>query len=344
MTASSSSKPNALLFGLGSIGGVYASILARSGAADTSVVARSNYAAVKDKGFDLQSEKFGDHHLVFDGVYRDTKEAAASGKVFDYVLCANKALLDAKPSLAETLAPVITPNVTSIVLLQNGVGAEAPLHAAFPNTTIISAVVWTGAKVLPASEAGVPRVQQFAREQLTIGVDATPGLDAAVERARLARLVEVLQKGGGTCEVVDDIQSARWIKVVWNCAWNTLTTVTRLRTNHIFGSSPGAAEFAVQLMSEVVAVARAKGLTVPEGTERDLLKQCQAVGGPGLPSSMMFDNEAGRPMEVEVILGTPVREGQRLGVPVPILTTLYTIIKALDWRNANPETAAAPGP
>lgn len=88
MTASSSnSKPNALLFGLGSIGGVYASILSRSGQADTSVVARSNYAAVKDKGFGLESEKFGKHHIVFDGVYRDTKEAAASGKVFDYGAC-----------------------------------------------------------------------------------------------------------------------------------------------------------------------------------------------------------------------------------------------------------------
>ncbi|KAL1410306.1 hypothetical protein Q8F55_004312 [Vanrija albida] len=344
MTTSASPKPNALLFGLGSIGGVYASILARSGAADVSVVARSNYAAVKEHGFGLESEKFGSHHITFDGVYRDTSEAAASGKVFDFVLCANKALLDAKPSLAETLAPVVTPGRTAIVLLQNGVGAEAPLHAAFPSTTIISAVVWTGAKVLPPSDAGVPRVQQFARESLTIGVDPAPGLPAAEERARLDRLVALLKAGGGDCDVVDDIQSARWIKVVWNCAWNSLTSVTRLRTNHIFGSSPGAAAFALDLMREVVAVARAKGLTVPEGTEEDLLKQCQAVGGAGLPSSMMFDNEAGRPMEVEVILGTPVREGQRLGVPVPILTTLYTIVKALDWRNANPEEAAAPGP
>lgn len=105
--------------------------------------------------------------------------------------------------------------MTSIVLLQNGVGSEAPLHAAFPDTTIISAVVWTGAKVLPVSDAGVPRVQQFAREQLTIGVDATPGLDAKLERERLDKLVALLEAGGGTCEVVDDIQSARWIKVVW---------------------------------------------------------------------------------------------------------------------------------
>lgn len=127
-----------------------------------------------------------------------------------------------------------------------------------------------------------------------------------------------------------------------NCAWNSLTTVTRLRTNQIFGSSPGAADLSVALMNEVVAVARAKGLDVPEDTAGKLLAQIQEVGGPGLPSSMMMDNEAGRPTEVEVILGTPMREGQRLGVPVPILTTLYTVVKALDWRNAHPAEAKFP--
>jgi ketopantoate reductase len=127
-----------------------------------------------------------------------------------------------------------------------------------------------------------------------------------------------------------------------NCAWNALTTVTRLRTNQIFASSPGAADFSRTLMLEVVAVARAKGLAVPEDTADDLMRQIREVGGPGLPSSMMMDNEAGRPTEVEVILGTPMREGQRLGVPVPIITTLYTIVRALDWRNAHPEEAKFP--
>jgi 2-dehydropantoate 2-reductase len=73
-------------------------------------------------------------------------------------------------------------------------------------------------------------------------------------------------------------------------------------------------------MREVEAVAKAKGLVVPEGTVERLIKQCTDVKT-GLPSSMLFDNLAGRPMEVEVILGTPVREAERLGVPVPTLLT-----------------------
>lgn len=60
-------KPRALVFGLGSIGGVYAAALARSGACEVSVVARSNYAALKDKGLLLKSEKHGEHHYTFAG-------------------------------------------------------------------------------------------------------------------------------------------------------------------------------------------------------------------------------------------------------------------------------------
>lgn len=56
------------------------------------------------------------------------------------VLCSNKALLDAIPSLSDSVRPVIS-SETSIVLFQNGVGAEEPLHKAFPQNTIISAVV-----------------------------------------------------------------------------------------------------------------------------------------------------------------------------------------------------------
>ena len=58
------------------------------------------------------------------------------------VVCSNKALLDAKPSLSDILQPVVTDG-TAIVLLQNGVGVEEPLHEAFPNNTVLSACVGT---------------------------------------------------------------------------------------------------------------------------------------------------------------------------------------------------------
>ena len=127
------------------------------------------------------------------------------------VLCANKALLDATPSLSDQLRPIISEN-TSIVLLQNGVGAEAPLHTSFPKSTIISAVVWTGGKAISGERSGA---EQFNREALTIGVDYKEGGDKKEEREKLDRLVTYLEKGGGECNVTEEIQTERWIKVIW---------------------------------------------------------------------------------------------------------------------------------
>jgi len=330
------SRPAVLLFGLGGIGGVYACILFLGGQCDVHVVARSNYQAVKEKGYRLTSPLFGNHNDIhFAGVWKNCEEAAASGTKFSDVLCANKALLSATPSLSDQLRPIIGPE-TSIVLLQNGVGAEAPLHTSFPQTTIISAVVWTGGKPAPEVD-GVPGVEHFNKEKLTIGVDYREGGDKKAEDAKLAELVKLLEAGGGTCEVTEDIQSERWVKVIWNCCWNSITACVRMRTGPFFESSEHALPLCYAVMEEVAAVARAKGLKIPDGTVERLIKQCTDVGGGGLPSSMMFDNFAGRPMETEVILGTPVREGLRLGVPVPTLLTLYTIVKALDYGNTHPE-------
>ncbi|MDP9231905.1 MAG: 2-dehydropantoate 2-reductase, partial [Actinomycetota bacterium] len=44
--------------------------------------------------------------------------------------------------------------------------------------------------------------------------------------------------------------------------------------------------------------------------------------------SMLEDVEAHRPTEIEHITGALVREAERLGVPVPLQTALYRLVKA----------------
>jgi len=45
---------------------------------------------------------------------------------------------------------------------------------------------------------------------------------------------------------------------------------------------------------------------------------------------MMLDYVEGRPLEVEAILGNPVRRAHELGVAVPVMETLYGLVRALD--------------
>lgn len=58
-------------------------------------------------------------------------------------------------------------------------------------------------------------MEQFNREGLTIGVDHAEALDAEEEQRRLDVFVEVLRAGGSDVTVCEDIQSERWVKVIW---------------------------------------------------------------------------------------------------------------------------------
>ena len=78
---------------------------------------------------------------------------------------------------------------------------------------------------------------------------------------------------------------------------------------------------------EVEAVARAEGVPVA----LDIVDRL-SVFVDGVPASMrsslLIDLSLGRRIEVEALQGSVVRRAARLGVPVPIMETLYAVLRA----------------
>jgi ketopantoate reductase len=66
---------------------------------------------------------------------------------FDYIVCAHKAV--GHGSVPEQLAPAITAKLTTLVIIQNGVGNEEPFRNAFPECSIITCVVGPSCMHLP---------------------------------------------------------------------------------------------------------------------------------------------------------------------------------------------------
>ncbi|KAJ6584125.1 ketopantoate reductase PanE/ApbA C terminal-domain-containing protein [Mycena vulgaris] len=318
-----------LVFGLGAVGATYAYILQAGGQVRVSVVARSNFSVVKEKGLTLRSSKFGDHDGIrFNGVYSDCQEAANSGLSFAYVICANKAISE----IQDIIRPVIGQD-TVIVLIQNGVGQEEPLHQAFPTTTIIPCVTWTGARII---DVGV--VQVFTRsDTLVLGVDWNPRTTRLQQQKDLDIFAKILIKSNANITVKEDVQVDRWVKVIWNSAWNSLTALTQLRTSDFISTSSSAVSVARAIFTEGISVAKAKGIAIPEDTLDDMMAKYTSLSG--ATSSMLTDALNMKPMEVESILGHLLREGLRLGIPVPTLTTIYSLLKAMDWKHAHPNEA-----
>ncbi|KAI1842534.1 hypothetical protein JX265_012654 [Neoarthrinium moseri] len=314
-------KPiDVLVYGLGGIGSFYAFILSRSEQVRLTVVARSNYDAVKSKGLKLLSQNHGEHDVKPHKVVRTPAEA---GVTFDFVVCAHKAIDQA--SVPDQIAPAVDETKTTLVIIQNGVGNEEPFRQRFPSATILSCVTWVGAS---QPEPGV--VKHTQSEDMQIGLFPNASRDKSSEEQRLEEFAALLRHGNTIFQVVPNIQVQRWEKVVWNAAWNSLTTLTLMTTHDWLSSSEDAMPMTRRLMTEVIDVARKCDVPLQYGLIDQLINKILAM--PPIGSSMQADYKNGRPMEVDIILGYPVRKAKELGIPAPTIETIYTILKAVNLR------------
>ncbi|TIA10854.1 2-dehydropantoate 2-reductase [Aureobasidium pullulans] len=241
---------------------------------------------------------------------------------YDYIICAHKAIL---PGLDPNDFRSVANMDTTFVILQNGVGNEEPFRNAFPYCSIVSCVIWVGAT---QDSPGV--IRHTASEHTDIGLYPNPRLEAEVEETRLEGFAAMLRAGGTPYTISDDIQVKRWEKVVWNVAWNPLTTLTMQDTQQWLSSSKESVSVTKRLMREVIGVARRSGVALEYGLVDILMERIQ--GMPGIESSMQVDAREGRRLEVDVILGTPMRKAREYGMDVPTLATVYALTVAVDMR------------
>jgi 2-dehydropantoate 2-reductase len=174
-------------------------------------------------------------------------------------------------------------------------------------------------------------VEHGKNEDMQMGLFPSPLSPSETEKTRLDTFSSLLTTGGTKFTVLEDMPLQRWQKVVWNAAWNSITTMTLMDSLSWLDSSSEAMPVTRQLMNEVIDVGRACGVTTLEHGLVDVLTD-RILGMPGIGSSMQTDCKAGRPLEVEVILGYPYRKAKELGLNTPTLNTVYAIVMGIDRR------------
>ncbi|SPN96540.1 probable 2-dehydropantoate 2-reductase [Cephalotrichum gorgonifer] len=316
-----------LLYGAGSIGGVYLYQLLQAGCTVTAVC-RSNYTVVKDQGFELSSVRFGNVTYRPTAVVRDISEC--SSETFDFVLVCTKSFPGSTPSLPEQLRPVLEGRPqTAIVMAQNGINIEEEVAEAFPHNPIISGVVY-----LPGVQTG-PGTIEYPEMLNLLELGTYPSDAPAPHKDAARRFADLMVKGGGVAEVHEDIQVARWCKLLVNTSWNPIGALTLTSDgDFLLTSDPYAYDLAWGVMMEIVELASAvgvKGVTVEVAKKRFSIAGERAAAGTGRETSMLQDVRRGRTFEVEAILGNVVRIGKEKGVSLPRLETLYALAKARYW-------------
>jgi 2-dehydropantoate 2-reductase len=178
-----------------------------------------------------------------------------------------------------------------------------------------------GCVVYPAASLLSPGVVRHAEgERFSLGE-----LDGS-HSPRIVELSQALVGAGLKAPVQSRIRAELWLKLLGNAVFNPLSALTRATLGAI-AQSPLVAGVVRSAMEEVDAVARGLGIEIPVSIDQRI-KGAARVGDH--KTSMLQDLEAGRPMEIDALTGSVVELGDRLGIPVPHLRTLYASVKLLE--------------
>jgi 2-dehydropantoate 2-reductase len=301
--------------GAGVIGSLYAGHLAS--VADVSVLTRrdEHASALLDDGLRIS----GKSELA---ARVDATADAAQLPEFDLGILATKAtqLEDAARALAGR-APGAT-----MMTIQNGLGAEELLRA-HGDWPLVSAVTFM---------SGVRHSDTHVEYELD--TETWLGPFAGTTTYEQAQEIEALLVSSGLhARAFPDLRPAQWSKLIFNATVNTVAALTNLPHVGAFAAvdvSTDLGRLVCDLMDEGKAVAAAAGVELHEDPWEMNVHAVQrgetlaAEGRYAHVPSMLEDVRSGRPTEVDFITGALVREAERCGVPVPLHTAMYRLVKA----------------
>jgi 2-dehydropantoate 2-reductase len=145
---------------------------------------------------------------------------------------------------------------------------------------------------------------------------------------RCRAVADVLVSAGFRCPTTTRIRQEIWVKLLGNVAFNPISALTGAVMTELVHHRDVSALIRV-VMAETAAVAGRLGIELPISIEQRMAG-AERVGAH--KTSMLQDLEAGRPMEIEPVVGAVVELGERLGVPMTATRAVYACAKLLDER------------
>jgi 2-dehydropantoate 2-reductase len=232
---------------------------------------------------------------------------------FDLGIVATKATgLESAAVALEGVPPSAT-----IMTVQNGLGAEEVVrrHGDWP---LVSAVTF-----MSGTKHSDTHVEYILDTATWLG----PYGDTPF--ARVQEIAALLVDSGLRAEALPDLRPAQWSKLIFNATVNGVSALTALPHDAHFAAEAEASDLGHlvhDLVDEGKRIAGASGVELHDDPwEMNVLATRR--GSAHYPS-MLEDVQARRPTEVELINGALVREAERRGVPAPLHTALYRLVKA----------------
>ena len=314
------------IVGAGAIGAFLGAMLARAGEEVTLIARGAHLRAMQDHGVRVRGE-IGDFQVDVHA----TDDPTTIG-IADVVILTLKT--HSVPAIAASLKPLLDPN-TSVVTAQNGFpwwyfyrhGGEwdgIRLESVDPRGVIsqnIDPSRVIGCVVYPSTEIVEPGVVQHLE-----GTRFAIGEPDGSKSERCRRLAQSLIDAGLRCPIRTNIRHDIWVKLMGNVAYNPISALTRATLIEIVRCSETRA-LAAAIMAEVDSVAKKLGIEIGVTIEQRL-EGAEKVGHH--KTSMLQDIEAGKPTELEAIVGAMIELGEKLGLELANTKSVYACVKLLE--------------
>jgi 2-dehydropantoate 2-reductase len=235
--------------------------------------------------------------------------------------------------LAPQLKPVLGPE-TTVVSTQNGIpwwyfhgfGGEweglrlervdpgGVISAAIESRRVIGSIVYLATEI---TSPGV--IQHIEGNRISLGEPD------GCRSERLRQIAEALIASGLRSPITTRLRHEIWVKVLGNASLNPVSALTRATIVQMV-RDPGVSPVIRNIMEEVMAVSSKLGMELPITIDQRMAG-AEKVGEH--KTSMLQDLEAGRPMELEALVGAVVELGERVGLPMTVTRTVYQCTKLL---------------
>jgi 2-dehydropantoate 2-reductase len=300
-----------VVVGSGAVGGYYGARLARAGHRVTFIARGAHLRAIRERGLLIWSP-LGDFCVQAAATDDPMKAGPADLTLLAVKTYDNDGVLPALPLLCESETAVV-------LTLQNGVDSADQVAAVVGRHRVLAGPTYIATAV---SAPGL--IEQTGTHRRIVFGEVFDPKPELTDRVRA--LAEVMTAADIQAEPVADARVPLWEKFIYLAAYAAFSGSARQPAGVIWGEPVVRARF-LEAVDEIHAVARAEGVPVAADMRARVTSYMDTVPAT-MRASLLIDLQQRKRIEVEALQGAVVRRGAAHGVPTPIMSTLYAVLKA----------------
>ena len=294
-----------VIMGSGAVGGYFGGVLANEGEQVTFIARGDHLKKIKENGLSVDSH-WGNFNVNVTATDNPSNTPTADLIFYSPKLYSN----------FETL-PLISPVIgakTSILTIQNGISSGEIISEQFGKEKVLQ-----GATYIESSVAGPGRISQTGPvAKIEFGEE-----DGSITK-RVEELFQFLKRPGIQVEISKDIKKTLWTKLVFVGSIGTIMAASRSKLSEVF-DSPFGYNTIKATMQEILLVGKSQGVDFDADLVKNFMQSAEE-DAEHFQASIQYDLYAGKPLELDDLLGSVVKIAHKEGIPVPSSMALITTL------------------